>query len=108
MHHQITNPPRILATLGTILLHMDYNTISECDYCKQTCDLELCTCRRCIINTGNELRQITVNGQTISIAPEEGGALTISADIPADKAAFFSDDFMEEPVVEVTDASTPY
>ncbi|MBE6357353.1 MAG: hypothetical protein E7058_09645 [Lentisphaerae bacterium] len=61
-----------------------------------------------IINTGNELRQITVNGQTISIAPEEGGALTISADIPADKAAFFSDDFMEEPVVEVTDASTPY
>lgn len=25
MHHQITNPPRILATLGTILLHMDHD-----------------------------------------------------------------------------------
>lgn len=62
----------------------------------------------CIINTGSENRQITINGQKISVAPGAREELDVPAYIPEEKAEFFSPDFMIEPAIVPSDLSTPY
>jgi hypothetical protein len=81
-------------------------------------DAEKCSCdqyrfisRRqqvTIINTSGDTREIIVNSEKISIAPERKMKISIPENIPEDKAEFFSDDFLVEPAVDMNVLTTPY
>ena len=61
-----------------------------------------------IINTGADERQITVNGENISLTSGEVRDVSIPAYIPEEKAQYFHDDFLTEPEIDIADLTTPY